>query len=185
MALYSVASKKYEMGLLKNKTVLLLEQFCSCLNAEMVTPHSFTAKDVCSALGGISRSRIHGWAQLPPFSAIPTMERSARRFTKADLLTLAVLQTLEEQFGARATQLGKVSAGIHQYLLTPRQANAEEWLFVSLRNGGVHLVQAQPVSEAGWVIDMVRERERIDIYLGVAPPQRELPLIANVSQAGL
>lgn len=113
------------------------------------------------------------------------MERSARRFTKSDLLTLAVLQTLEERFGAKATQLGQVSAGIHQYLLTPRQASAEEWAFVSLQNGGVRLLQAQPALEEGWVIDMARERERIDIYLGVAPPQRELPLIASVSQAGL
>ena len=61
----------------------------------MSTIKSFTAKDVCTALGGISRSRLHTWAQLPPFCKRPTRERSARRFTKADLLTFAVLQTLE------------------------------------------------------------------------------------------
>jgi len=113
------------------------------------------------------------------------MERSARRFSKADLLTLAVLRTLEDQFGARGKQLGQLSAGVHQYLLTPLQASSEEWVFVPLRDGVARAVQTQPISEPGWVIDIAHERERIDIYLGVAPPQRELPLIANVSQAGL
>lgn len=112
---------------------------------------------------------------------MPTLERSARRFGQADLLTLAVLQTLEDQFGVKGKQLGQLSAGIHQYLLTPRQTRAEECVFIRLYDGEVHAAQAQPISEPGWVIDMARERERIDIYLGIAPPQRELPLIANMS----
>ena len=146
----------------------------------MVTYHSFTSKDVCAALGGISRSRVHSWAQLPPFSTMPTLERSARRFGKADLLTLAVLQTLEEQFAVKGRQLGQLSAGIHQYLLTPRKTRVEEWVFIRLYDGEARAALIQPISEPGWVIDMARERERIDIYLGIAPPQRELPLIANM-----
>jgi hypothetical protein len=146
---------------------------------------SFTAKDVCAALGGISRSRLHGWAQLPPFSEMPTQERSARRFEKTDLLALAALQTLEERFGARAVQLEPVSAGIHQYLLTPRHTLAEEWVFIPLRGDGVRAIQTLPIAEAGWVIDMARERERIDLYLGVAPPQRELFLPGGAPLAGV
>jgi len=145
---------------------------------------SFTAKDVCAALGGISRSRLHGWVQLPPFSAIPTQERSARRFSKVDLLTLAAVQTLEEKFGVRIVQLESVTVGIHQYLLTLRQTLADEWVFIPLHGNGVRPIQAQPVTEPGWVIDMARERERIDFYLGVAPPQRELPLMGGVAMAG-
>lgn len=147
----------------------------------MVKRHSYTAKDICAALGGISRSRVHSWAQLPPFSTMPTLERSARRFGKADLLTLAVLQTLEDQFGVKVKQLGQLSAGIHQYLLTSRQTSAEEWVFIRFNDGQARVAQAQPISEPGWVINMARERERIDIYLGIAPPQRELPLFANMS----
>lgn len=150
----------------------------------MSARHAFTAKDVCAALEGVSRSRVHAWAQLPPFSGIPTQERSARRFNKADLLTFAALRTLEDRFGARSTQLAQVSAGIHQYLSTPRQTSIEEWTFIPLEGGPARPAQPQPVSGAGWVIDMARERERIDLYLDIAPPQRELPLMAGVGQSG-
>ncbi|EIC22968.1 DNA-binding protein [Thiorhodovibrio frisius] len=150
----------------------------------MSTRHAFTTKDVCAALKGVSRSRVHAWVQLPPFSGIPTQERSARRFNKADLLTFAALRALEDCFGARSAQLAQVSAGIHQYLSTPRQTSIEEWIFIPLDGGTARPSQPELVSGAGWVIDMARERERVDRYLGFAPPQRELPLMAGVGQSG-
>ena len=150
----------------------------------MSARHSFTVKDVCAALDGVSRSRVHGWAQLPPFSAIPTQERSARRFSRADLLTFAVLRTLEDQFGARGAQLARVSAGIHEYLSAPRAAGMDPWLFVPLAEGPARPVPGQVIAEPGWVIDLARERERIDRYLGVLPAQRELPLVGGIGRAG-
>lgn len=146
--------------------------------------HTFTAKDICAALEGVSRSHVHAWVKLPPFSDIPTQERSARRFSKADILTFAILRTLEDRFGARSVQLAKISAGIHQYLSAPRQTNIEEWVLIPLDGGPVRSILSQSVFDAGWVVDIARERERIDIYLGIVPPQRELPLMAGVGQHG-
>nr|WP_093190160.1 hypothetical protein [Thiocapsa sp. KS1] len=148
----------------------------------MSARHSFTVKDVCAALDGVSRSRVHGWVQLPPFSAIPSQERSARRFSRADLLTFAVLRTLEDRFGARGTQLARVSAGIHEYLSAPQSAGTDDWLFVPLADGPARAVLGRAIAEAGWVIDLARERERIDLYLGILPPQWELPLMSGVGQ---
>lgn len=142
---------------------------------------SFTAKDICAALGDISRSRLHNWAQLPPFCERPTYERRARRYTEADLLTFAVLQTLEDTLGIRRRNLGSVSAAVHYYVQAPRRAPMEEWVFIPQQDeGSVHLIQGQNIANPGWVIDMARERERIDLYLGLTPPQRELPLITDV-----
>lgn len=93
-----------------------------------------------------------------------------------------MLQTLEEQFGVRGELLSRVSADVHQYLQIPRPASGEEWVFIPLQDGLVRLVHAKLISEPGWVINIARERERIDVYLGVAPPQRELPLITDVSR---
>jgi hypothetical protein len=149
----------------------------------MSARHSFTVKDVCAALDGVSRSRVHGWVQLPPFSAIPSQERSARRFSRADLLTFAVLRTLEDQFGARGTQLARASAGIHEYLSAPQPAGIDQWLFVPLADGPARPIPGREIAEAGWVIDLARERDRIDLYLGVLPPQRELPLIGGLGRA--
>ena len=141
---------------------------------------SFTAKDICAALGGISRSRLHTWAQLPPFCERPTHERSARRYTKADLLTFAVLQTLEDILGIRRGNMGSLSAAVHHNVRAPRKAPMEEWIFIPQDEGGVRLIQGQNIDSPGWVVDMARERERIDLYLGLTPSQRELPLITDV-----
>ena len=149
----------------------------------MSARHSFTVKDVCAALDGVSRSRVHGWAQLPPFSAIPTQERSARRFSRTDLLTFAVLRTLEDQFGARGAQLARVSASIHEYLAGPRSAGMDQWIFVPLAEGSARPVMGQAITEPGWVIDLARELERIDRYLGILPAQRDLPLMGGVGHA--
>ncbi|WP_250460306.1 hypothetical protein [Microbulbifer litoralis] len=147
---------------------------------KLSTIRSFTAKDICAALGGISRSRLHVWAHLPPFSERPTRERSARRFTKADLLTFAVLQTLEDTFGAKGRDLGRASGAIHKYLSAPRQAPAEEMVFIPLKSGEAHWVQVQSITCQGWIVDMAKERERIDIFLGAEPSQKELHLIADI-----
>jgi hypothetical protein len=141
---------------------------------------SFTVKDVCSALGDLCRSRAHAWVQLPPFSQIETMERSARRFDIADLLTLAVLQTLEDRFCVKSRLLGRLSGGIHQYLSEPKTASLEEWIFIRLEDGITRRIEASPVSEPGWILDMAEERNRINVYLGITPPQRELALVSGL-----
>lgn len=146
----------------------------------MSATKSFTTKDVCAALGGISRSRLHTWAQLPPFSERPTCERSARRYTKADLLTFAVLQTLEDVFGMKRGGMGSVSEAIYHYVSAPRQAPIEEWVIIPVDEGAVRVVQERRIATPGWVVDMARERERIDLYLGFTPPQQELPLITGI-----
>jgi len=56
-------------------------------------------------------------------------------------------------------------------------------VFILLRDSQVRPIQARPVNEPGWVIDVARERERIDVYLDIAPPQRELPLITGVDRS--
>lgn len=144
--------------------------------------HIFTVKDVCAALGGISRSRVHAWVQLPPFSAIPCQERSARRYSRADLLTFALLHTMEEQFGARRAQLAQVATGIRDYLSAPHPMGGDDWLFIPLGDASVRPAHTKPLVEAGWVVHLARERERVDRYLGVLPPQRELPLMTDVRQ---
>lgn len=141
---------------------------------------SFTVKDVCNALGGISRSRVHAWTQLPPFSYMETMERSARHFTMADLLTMAVLQILEDKFLIKSRLLGQLSAGIHQYLQEPKTVSVEEWVFVRLADGDTTRVESVLAGDPGLILDVAEERKRINVYLGIAPPQRELVLVADM-----
>jgi hypothetical protein len=140
----------------------------------------FTVKDVCHALGDVSRSRVHAWTQLPPFSLMKTAERSARRFDVTDMLTLAVLQKLEDVYGTKSRNLGRYSDGIHRYLSQPKALGREEYIFVGLNDGAVRKLDAASINESGWILDIAEERERINVFLGIAPPQRELALVASI-----
>lgn len=167
-----------------------MKQICSNIKTDIrrigrlivVSGIALTIKDVCVALGGISRSRIHAWARLPPFSLTETFERSARRFSPADLLTLAALQTLEKQFGLRYRQLSFFSQGIHQYFIEPRTITPVEMVFIRLRDGRV--LPLSRANEAGYLLDMAWERERINTFLGISSPQGELPLMSSIGVAG-
>lgn len=110
-----------------------------------------------------------------------TSERSARRFGVADLLTLAVLQKLEDAYGIKNRQLGHLSGGIHQYLAEPKAVGTDELLFIPLKDGAVRSLSSIPISEPGWILDMAEERERISVFLGIVPPQRQLALVADMS----
>ena len=162
------------------KTVLKSIQFCRIFVAVMANFFSLTVKDVCQALGGVSRSRIHAWTRLPPFSAVETSERSARKFNVADVLTLAALKKLEDVYGVRSRHLGLLSAGIHLYLAEPKTAGSHELLFVRLNDGIARSLDVAPVTEPGWVLDIAEERERMNLFLGISSPQRELSLMVGM-----
>ena len=146
----------------------------------MVHALSFTVKDICHALGDVSRSRVHAWTQLPPFSLIETSERSARRFDVTDMITLAALLTLEDVYGIKSRHLGHFSEGIHRYLAQPKSIDTNELVFVGLKDGGVRNLDAALISEPGLVLDIAEERDRINVFLGIASPQRQLSLVASV-----
>lgn len=107
-------------------------------------------------------------------------ERSARRFSVTDMLTLAALQKLEEVYGIKSSYLGRFSEGIHRYLSQPKAVAGSEYVFVRMNDGAVLSLEAVSVNEPGLILDMAEERERINVYLGITPPQRELALVASV-----
>ena len=146
----------------------------------MVQGFSFTVKDVCRALNGVSRSRVHTWTRLRPFSLMQTSERSARRFNVTDMLTLAALQKLEDVYGIKSSYIGRFSEGIHRYLAQPKSIGGGEHVFVRINDGAVRNLEVFSVNESGLILDIAEERERINVYLGITPPQRELVLVASV-----
>ena len=133
----------------------------------MVHALSFTVKDICHALGDVSRSRVHAWTQLPPFSLIETSERSARRFDVTDMITLAALLKLEDVYGIKSRHLGHFSEGIHRYLAQPKSIDTNELVFVGLK--------LNTVSGAG-----TETRELLEKRIHLLSPARLLPAKAGV-----
>lgn len=96
------------------------------------------------------------------------------------MLTFAALLKLEDVYGVKSRHLGHFSDGIHRYLAQPKAMRTAELIFVGLKDGTVRNLDASLVSEPGWILDIAEERERINVYLGITPPQRELALVASV-----
>lgn len=143
--------------------------------------HTYTIKDVSQLLGERKRSRVQQqWTKLPPFADRPTHERSARRFTRADLLTFVVFDVLEERFFVKVHSLGRISRGVHEFLQQPWSAHADGRVLLDLENG-----QVAPFSESdarqGFLVDLTPIRERVDVFLGLVPEQREIPLSVGAS----
>lgn len=162
------------------KSVLNYKQFCVFHKAALVHALTFTVKDICHALGDVSRSRVHAWTRLPPFALMKTCERSARKFDVTDMLTLAALQKLEDVYGIKSRHLGHFSEGIHRYFAQPRAISTGELIFVSLNDGTVWNLDAASVREPGCILNIAEERERINVFLGIAPPQRQLALVTSM-----
>lgn len=141
---------------------------------------TYTSKDICGALGGISRSRLHKWSQLPPFVTRPTRERSARRFNKSDILTMAVIKFMEDNLGVERKFLPNVSKSIHDLLCKPNSSQYQEWLFVPLAGKSSLVNDGNFKPTAGWVIDLTSIRLGIDTYFGISQPQQELALITSM-----
>lgn len=117
----------------------------------MSTVRSFTTKGVCASLEGISCSKLHSWAQLPPLSERPTRE-----------------------------SMVNASVSVHQYVCIPRRAQAEEWIFIPQKGDLTYSIQDQNFSDLDWILDMTREHDRIDFHLGLAS-QQELILMTSVN----
>lgn len=109
-----------------------------------------------------------------------TSERSARRFDVTDILTLAALQKLEDIYGTKSRHLSHFSESIHRYLAHPKAVSTEELIFVSLNDGTVRNLDSASADEPGWILDIAEERERINVFLGITPPQRQLALVASM-----
>ncbi len=134
-----------------------------------------TAKDVCAALG-VPKHRVRVWASLPPFSARPTRARSARRFDTADLLLMAILQSLEDTYGMRPSYLEQAATALMQFLSQPRGINSGAVAYLDVSNWEVQPIAAKSSLRAGLLIDVQRERDRVAKFLGLKHVQGELLL---------
>jgi hypothetical protein len=134
-----------------------------------------TVKDICAALG-VPRHRVRAWTQLPPFRDQPTNARSARRFDILELLLMAILQSLEDNYGIRHSALEKAAPAIMRFLSRPRDSNDGDSAYLDISSWQMQPVTPELALHAGLIIDVERERERVVKFLGLGPVQGELLL---------
>jgi hypothetical protein len=134
-----------------------------------------TVKDICAALD-VPRHRIRAWTQLSPFRDRPTYARSARRFDTLDLLLMAILQSLEDAYGIRTASLAQVAPAVMRFLTQPRGTHSNAIAYLDISTWEVKPVTPDLILQAGLIIDIERERDRIAAFLGLRHMQGEFHL---------
>ena len=141
-----------------------------------------TTKDICAALG-VPKHRVRGWTRLPPFRDRSTHARSARRYDPLDLLLMAILQSLEDVYGVRFSVLFRAAPAIMRFLCRPRESHHGAIVYLDISKWEMQTVAPGLPIQAGFIIDVERERCRVAKFLGLRHVQGELPLgLVAVSQ---
>ncbi len=136
---------------------------------------TYTRKDVCTALC-VDDHRVRQWMNHAPFAERPATPRSPRRFDLQDLVLLALACDLEERYGLKGRVFGRVLPALDAYLRRPRSPKPDERIVLSVESWQVEDILPSSPLVAGFIIDVAKARERIGLFLGVVPIQRELAL---------
>ena len=122
-------------------------------------------------VGGDGRAHLH---------RIDHLRRHGLAVADRALNAIVVFDVLEERFFVKVHSLGRISRGVHEFLQQPWSAHADGRVLLDLENG-----QVAPFSESdarqGFLVDLTPIRERVDVFLGLVPEQREIPLSVGAS----
>lgn len=144
-----------------------------------------TTKDICAALG-VPKHRVRGWTRLPPFCDRPVHARSARRYDPLDLLLMAIVQSLEDVYGVRSSVLLRATPAIMRFLCRPRESHHDAIVYLDILKWEMQVMTPGLPIQAGFIIDVERERRRVAEFLGLRHVQGDLPLgLVVVNQARL
>lgn len=135
--------------------------------------------DACEVTG-YTRNQLRGMLRdLPQFVHSQSATRSARTFTRNELLTVCVIAEMESRYGTRRNAIGTIVGQLLSTLQGPRPVEPGARLNVIFESSLVaYLPENSNVSE-GILIPLGPIFERVDHYLGGHPEtgwQTELPL---------
>lgn len=135
---------------------------------------TLTRKSICDALL-VPEHRVRAWMLHSPFKQRSTEARVAREFDASDLLLLAVAQTLEDKYKLNKEILDYVLPPLDEFIRRPQRNSGSSLLFIDITDWKVDYFSPTFSHQAGIIIDIAPEQERIALYLGLMPAQVELP----------
>ena len=89
---------------------------------------------------------------------------------------MAILQSLEDNYGIRHSALEQAAPAIMRFLSRPRGSHYGNSAYLDIANWHMQPVTPELALCAGLIIDVERERDRVVKFLGFGPMQGELPL---------
>ncbi len=135
--------------------------------------------DACEVTG-YTRNQLRAMLRdLPAFACEDSVEKSARIFTRNELLAICVIARMETKHGVRRAAISDVASKIKESLQGPRPVNPNAWLKVSFEPPVVTYVDGNVALEEGNLIPLGPIFDQVDRYLGAysySGVQSELPL---------
>lgn len=139
---------------------------------------TFTAKDVCEALG-VAKHHLRIWTnKLEPFSNTATKERSARKFTLGDLSYLAIVDYLEVRYGISVNTVALLERHLYDLINSPSLNNAGDrcFVFICFHSQSCKWLKSEDVASEGLIVNTHNAHRKLNNYLGLSPNQVEMQL---------
>jgi hypothetical protein len=139
---------------------------------------TFTAKDVCEALG-VAKHHLRIWTnKLEPFSNSATKERSARKFTLGDLSYLAFVDYLEVQYGISINTIALLERRLYDLINSPslKESGDRSFVFICFLSQTCRWLKSDDLASEGLIVNTRNAHSKLNNYLGLSPKQVEMQL---------
>lgn len=154
-------------------TQMCVDYTHNCVYCTQMKARKITTTDVCKVTG-YSRHQLRGLlAELPVYSGQKTEARVAREFTHADLVTLAVVHTLETSHRARRDAVASISNLLRKALTGPKTVNRGARLLISYEPPAVSYLTSESLPQDGTLVSLGPIFQRVDTYMGHGRPYTE------------
>ena len=131
--------------------------------------------DAC-AVSGYTRDQMRGLIRdLPSFIADQGLGRN-RIFTRAELLSIAIIAEMEQKYGLKRTAIGSIVRSLINLIQLPREVDHLACLVVITGNQSVSYSRLDQSINEGLVIPLAPIFDQLDTYLGAKVPQKQIEI---------
>jgi hypothetical protein len=135
-----------------------------------------TAADL-SGVTGYSRHQLRGLLKdLPGYSGKAERARVARKYSRHDLVVIAVCCELESHYGLRRDAICRIVQEIQRALSGPKSVATDAKLVATINPPSAQYLDGRAEVSAGLVVPLQAILRRIDGYLSIDQPEEERPL---------
>lgn len=131
--------------------------------------------DAC-AISGYTRDQMRALLRdLPSFTTDQGTGRN-RIFTRAELLTIAVIAFMEQRYGIKRSAIGAIVERLHTVIQSPRAVDRLACLVIVTGEASVSYSRLNETTSEGLVLPLAPIFDRLDTYLGAKSSQNQIEI---------
>lgn len=131
--------------------------------------------DAC-AISGYTRDQMRALLRdLPSFKSEQDTGRN-RIFTRAELLTIAVIAFMEQRYGIKRSAIGAIVEQLHAVIQSPRVVDRLACLVIVTGESSVSYSRLNETVNEGLVLPLAPIFDRVDTYLGAKTSEKQIEI---------